>query len=69
MPTLAKEVLDPEQVILDTKALAEREGVKVHTVRVWEMKGIAPKSFRPAGGRLVRYRLSDVIAWENGETE
>ena len=58
------ETLDPSQVILDAKALAAREGVQVNTVRIWEMKGRAPKSFRPGGGRLVRYRLSDVIAWE-----
>lgn len=63
------ETLDPAQVILDTQALAERLGVKVNTVRIWEMKGRAPKSFRPGGGRLVRYRLSDVIEWENAHAE
>lgn len=63
---MVQTLLDPSQVILDTKALAEREGVKVNTVRIWEMKGRAPKSFRPGGGRLVRYRLPDVIEWEKG---
>ncbi|QRZ61130.1 AlpA family transcriptional regulator [Rothia sp. ZJ932] len=64
MQTKIVEQADPTQVILDAKALATREGVKLNTVRVWEMKGVAPKSFRPGGGRLVRYRLSDVIEWE-----
>lgn len=55
--------LDPSQVILDDPALAERWGVSVQTLRIRRMKNDVPKFFRI--GRFVRYRLSDVIAYEN----
>jgi predicted DNA-binding transcriptional regulator AlpA len=47
--------LSPEQ-------LAEREGVPVQTVYVWNKTGTAPPRIKM--GRHVRYRLADVIAWE-----
>lgn len=42
--------------------LAEREGVAVDTVYAWNRRGEGPKYMRI--GRTCRYRLVDVIAWE-----
>lgn len=38
----------------------------VHTLRSWRHKGRGPK-FIKVGGTLVRYRLSDVEAFLNGD--
>ncbi|MFS2291723.1 MAG: helix-turn-helix domain-containing protein [Actinomadura sp.] len=43
--------------------LAKREGVPVSTVYQWNSRGGGPKFMKI--GRHVRYRLSDVVAWEN----
>ncbi len=43
--------------------LAEREGVPLQTVYQWNSRGEGPRYMRI--GRHVRYRLADVIAWEN----
>lgn len=43
--------------------LAEREGVPVKTVYQWNSTGTGPRYMKI--GRHVRYRLADVIAWEN----
>ncbi|MGH3768768.1 MAG: helix-turn-helix transcriptional regulator [Pseudonocardiaceae bacterium] len=48
---------------LTIKGLAEREDVPVATVYQWNTKGTSPRYLRI--GRHVRYRLADVIAWEN----
>lgn len=42
--------------------LADREGVPVKTVYDWNTKGTGPRFMRI--GRHVRYKLDDVIAWE-----
>ncbi|GAA4395681.1 helix-turn-helix transcriptional regulator [Tsukamurella soli] len=42
--------------------LAERWQLPVQTLAVWATKGTGPKYSRM--GRHVRYRLSDVEAWE-----
>jgi hypothetical protein len=42
--------------------LAEREGVPVETVKKWNWTGTGPTYLRV--GRHVRYRLADVVAWE-----
>jgi excisionase family DNA binding protein len=47
--------LSPEQ-------LAEREGVPLDTVYGWNRKGAGPRYMKI--GRHVRYRVADVIAWE-----
>lgn len=49
---------------LTPEDLAEREGVPTTTVYQWNSKGTGPRYLKV--GRFVRYRLSDVIAWENG---
>jgi predicted DNA-binding transcriptional regulator AlpA len=48
---------------LSTKELAEREGVPLATVHVWNSRGTGPRRLKI--GRHVRYRLADVIEWEN----
>ena len=50
-------------VWLSRKDLAKRLGVPDKTPAEWATKGTGPKYAR--FGRHVRYRLSDVIAWEN----
>jgi excisionase family DNA binding protein len=43
--------------------LAEREGVPVTTIYQWNSRGDGPRYLKI--GRHVRYRLADVLAWEN----
>lgn len=45
--------------------VAEREGVPVGTVYQWNSNGTGPRYMKI--GRHVRYRLADVIEWENGQ--
>lgn len=47
---------------LSRRELADRYGVPVKTPAGWASKGTGPRYAR--FGRHVRYRLSDVIAWE-----
>ena len=47
---------------LSRKELATRLGVPEKTPAQWATKGTGPRYAR--FGRHVRYRLSDVIAWE-----
>jgi predicted DNA-binding transcriptional regulator AlpA len=42
--------------------LAEREQVTIQTVYVWNTNRTGPKFMKI--GRHVRYRVADVIAWE-----
>ncbi len=48
---------------LSPAELAEREGVPLDTVFQWNRKGTGPRYMRI--GRHVRYRLADVVAWED----
>lgn len=43
--------------------LAEREGVPVETVYQWNSRGLGPRYMKI--GKHVRYKLADVVAWEN----
>jgi predicted DNA-binding transcriptional regulator AlpA len=54
-PAAAEPHLSPED-------LAVREGVPLETVYGWNKTGDAPRRMRI--GRHIRYRLADVIAWE-----
>lgn len=47
---------------LSPEDLAEREGVPLETVYRWNRLRVGPAYMRI--GRHVRYRLADVIAWE-----
>ena len=48
---------------LSIEALAEREGVPVQTVYRWNSRGGGPRYLKI--GKHVRYRLADVVEWEN----
>jgi excisionase family DNA binding protein len=52
-----------EVIWLSRKDLAKRLGIPDKTPAEWATKGTGPKYAR--FGRHVRYRLSDVIAWED----
>lgn len=51
------------ETLFDRKTLAKRWGVSVETVKRRETDGTLPPLYLP-GGRLVRYRLSDVLKAE-----
>lgn len=53
---------------LTMQDLAEREGVALQTVKGWRVQGYGPKALK-INNKFVRYRLSDVIAWENSLVE
>lgn len=57
-----------DERIFTLQEFADREKVKVQTVRNWRMKGQDPRSFI-AGGRYVRYRLSDILEWEEAQMQ
>ncbi|WP_395105270.1 helix-turn-helix transcriptional regulator [Actinomadura sp. SCN-SB] len=48
---------------LTIEDLAERFGVPVRTVYSWNSEGTGPRYMKI--GRHARYKLADVIAWEN----
>jgi predicted DNA-binding transcriptional regulator AlpA len=48
---------------LTVQELADREGVSPATVYGWNRDRVGPPYIKP-GGRIVRYRLTDVIRWE-----
>ncbi|MBG0818203.1 AlpA family transcriptional regulator [Planomonospora sp. ID82291] len=48
---------------LTLEELAAREGVSIQTVYHWNKTRTGPRYYR--AGRHCRYRLADVIAWEN----
>lgn len=50
---------------LTPEDLAGRMGVPVKTVYDWNSKGTGPRYMKI--GRHARYRLADVVAWENAQ--
>ena len=54
----------PEDTLLDRPALSHRWGVSRETIKRREKDGTLKPVYLP-GGRLVRYRLSDVLAAES----
>lgn len=48
--------------------LAERLGVTARTLTNWRSNNTGPKYFKPTGN-VVRYRLTDVDAWEAEMTQ
>jgi predicted site-specific integrase-resolvase len=56
--------LDSQQPLLDRKSLASRWGVSIETIKRREADGSINPVYLP-GGRLVRYRLAEIIAIEN----
>jgi predicted DNA-binding transcriptional regulator AlpA len=58
----------PEDTLLDRPALAHRWGVSRETIKRREKDGTLTPVYLP-GGRLVRYRLADVIKAEGGRAK
>jgi len=48
---------------LTVEQLADRLQVSVKTIYKWNYKGSGPKAIKV--GRFRRYRLRDVVTWEN----
>lgn len=63
----ANSALDQGERRLSMKDLAEREGIALQTLRAWRVQGYGPKAMKI--GKFVRYRLADVIAWEDSLIE
>jgi predicted DNA-binding transcriptional regulator AlpA len=63
MPPRKKREPAPGEVVhLTVEDLAVREGVSIDTVYAWNRDGTGPT---PMGrGSFVRYRLTEVVAWE-----
>jgi len=55
--------MQQDEQYLSVQELAERYGLAVATVRNWRYEKIGPPYFK--AGRTIRYRLSDVLTWEN----
>lgn len=58
------------KTFIGTKNLAERLGIKTHTLRVWVSNGKqSKKGFPKPSHRLkeLQFRLTDIIDWENGK--
>jgi hypothetical protein len=54
-----------ENTWLTRQEVSDREKIPVATLAQWAHKGCGPKY--ALFGRHARYRLSDVIAWENAQ--
>lgn len=59
--------LVPEEHLLSPKDIASRYGIPVQSVYLWRTKGTGPRGFTV--GRHVRYRLTDVLAWEQSQLD
>lgn len=58
---------DVPEILLTTKDLAQRWQIKEQTLRHWRMRREGPRALTV--GRLVRFRLEDVEAWESAQLE
>jgi excisionase family DNA binding protein len=54
--------VDANERHLTPEQLCERLGVELRTLYSWKYHGEGPRAIKV--GRLLRYRLADVIAWE-----
>lgn len=63
MGLLTARMASAVDVWLTRPQLAERLQISVKTLAQWATQGRGPRYARPGGGH-VRYRLSDVEAWE-----
>jgi predicted DNA-binding transcriptional regulator AlpA len=59
--------IDQAERHLSMQDLADREGVPLQTVRQWRVKGTGPRGM--AIGKYVRFRLSDVLDWEESRAD
>jgi DNA-binding transcriptional regulator YiaG len=59
--------IDQAERHLSMNDLADRCGVPLQTVRQWRVKGTGPRGM--AIGKYVRYRLTDVLDWEESRAD
>lgn len=53
--------------LMTPEEVATREGIKVQTLYAWRMRSRGPRAIRV--GKYLRYRLSDVMEWENSNLD
>lgn len=58
---------DEQKQILSPDDLVERWGIPKQTIYVWRTKGKGPRAMTI--GRHLRFRLSDVLAWEESQLD
>lgn len=63
-PELAAEAT---AVHMSARDLGSRLQVPEQTLAIWRMKGYGPRHFKV--GRHVRYRLADIIEWEEAQLD
>ncbi|GFE57411.1 AlpA family transcriptional regulator [Geobacter sp. AOG1] len=56
---------NPQDRLMDQKEVADMLRISTKTLEYWRWKDIGPKFFKI--GRMVRYRMSDVIVYIQGE--
>ncbi|BAS16600.1 hypothetical protein AHiyo8_49030 [Arthrobacter sp. Hiyo8] len=56
-----------DERLLSPRELADRYSIPVQTVYVWRMNNKGPRGFQV--GRHVRYRHSEVLAWEQSQLD
>jgi hypothetical protein len=54
-----------EETFLTVKDLAERHKVKIWTIYARNKRGTGPRYIQGHKAEGIRYRLSDVLAWED----
>ncbi|NGN83168.1 helix-turn-helix domain-containing protein [Arthrobacter silviterrae] len=57
----------PVERLVSVEEVAERLGIKVHTLYLWRTKGKGPRAVRV--GKYLRYRWMDVLAWEESQMD
>jgi predicted DNA-binding transcriptional regulator AlpA len=62
-PPNTRDEVAPLIAALNEHEVAPIIGVRVKTLRDWRVQGVGPRFVR-TGRKLVRYRLSDVLAWQ-----
>lgn len=55
------------EVHLTAQQLADREGVPLQTVYIWNTNGTGPRRMKI--GKHVRYRMADVLEWEESQLD
>jgi predicted DNA-binding transcriptional regulator AlpA len=56
--------VEPAQALLNERDLAARLQLSVKCIQMWRLKGKGPAFLKLGRGGAVRYRLTDVLTWE-----
>lgn len=63
MAILTKDLITPQDLVDRIKRLVPTSRISVGTLANWRSQGLGPKPTPIALGRI-RYKMSDVLAWE-----